>query len=68
MRVNISIAITKMVRDPNPVNATSDNNETETVLRNRTKSYINRFDDNANQADEIDLINLEQFEAYNVRR
>lgn len=58
-----------MVRDPNSANAHSDNNETETVLPNRTKSYYtNRFDDNVAQADAIDSINLEQFEAYNARR
>lgn len=67
MRVNISIAITKMVRDPNPVNGTSDNNQNETVLRNRTTSYINQFDDNDTSIDGIDeLIIIEQFEAFSV--
>lgn len=68
MRVNISIAITKMVRDPNPANATSDNNQTETILRNQKTSYINRYDNETNGTNEIDLIIIEQFEAYNVSR
>lgn len=70
MRVNISIAITKMVRDPYPANATSDNNHNETVLRNQKTSDMNRFDDNdtqTNGTNEIELIPIvEQFEAYNV--
>lgn len=71
MRVNISIAITKMVRDPNPTNNTSDKNQTETLLHDRTTSYLNRFNDNDTKTDgnnEIDLIIIEQFEAYNVCR
>lgn len=70
MRVNISIAITKMVRDPNPTNDTSDSNRTETLLRGRTTSNLNRFDDNDTQTNgniEIDSIIIEQFEAYSVR-
>lgn len=75
MRVNISIAITKMVRDPNPANDTSDNNQNEMVLRNGTTYYMNRIDDNDTQniqtVDgniEIDLINIEQYEAFSVSR
>lgn len=60
-----------MVRDPQPANTTSDNNQTETVIRNQKTSYKNRFDDNdtqTNGTNRIDLIIIDQFKANNVSR